>query len=76
MTRTKKTEFLVATAADVLIGVGGEPVEVAADRWEPTTRDRFAAATLAVEVEAHQTVEIVKFGASFTSRANTERHAE
>jgi len=72
VTRTKKTEFLTATAADVRVGVGGEPVEVAADRWEPTTRDRFAAATLALDVEAHQTVEIVKFGASFTSRANAD----
>ena len=52
MTRTKKTEFLIATSADVLVGVGGEPVEIAADRWAPTTRDRFAAATLGLDVEA------------------------
>ena len=76
VTRTRQTEFLVATAADVLIGVGGEPVEVAAERWTPRTADRFAAAATTLDVDAHDTVEIVKFGASFTSRTRPEATLE
>lgn len=72
ITRTRKTGFLVATAADVLIGVGGEPAPVTGDRWEATTRDRFASTVVELEVGAHQTVEIVKFGVSFTSRTRAD----
>jgi len=72
VTQTKKTGFEVATAADLVLGVGTAPASFAADRWTPQTRDRFASATIEVDVEAHQTVEIIKFGATFTSREHPE----
>ena len=72
VTATKKTEFMVATVADVLIGVGAAPTALEADRWTPTTRDRFASATVSLDVGADQTVEIVKFGANVTSRGRAD----
>jgi len=76
VTRTKKTNFLVATTADLLIGVAVEPAAIIADRWMPATRDRFASASIDIDADAQQTVEIVKFGATFTSRGRPDVTAD
>ncbi len=72
VTRTKKTGFIVATATDLVLGVGTAPTSFDADRFTSHTRDRFAAATIELDVAGHQTVEMVKFGATCTSRARPE----
>jgi maltose phosphorylase len=68
ITSTKTTEFVVATSADVLIGVGRAPEPVPAEQWRPSTRDRFASATTSIDVDRGQTIEIVKFGSTISTR--------
>ncbi|MDJ0770941.1 MAG: family 65 glycosyl hydrolase domain-containing protein [Ilumatobacter sp.] len=76
---TKKTEFLAATAAEVRLGVDGAAID---PPLRPETSPRVARATCSVDLDAGQTVEIVKIGAIVTSRdvAETEvpktAHAE